>query len=88
MFNKKESSSLEHNKCVIDGLKLVSKPCGKEQDKCIVSKYLLTKYLLEKKNKKQKKTQWLYNGENYRILRPSELSKLTSLTLGQTWMIN
>ena len=51
MFNKKESSSLEHNKCVIDGLKLVSKPCGKEQDKCIVSKYLLTKYLLKKKNK-------------------------------------
>jgi len=53
MFNKKESSSLEHNKCVIDGLKLVSKPCGKEQDKCIVSKYLLTKYLLEKKNKRK-----------------------------------
>ena len=47
MFNKKESSSLEHNKCGIDGWKLVSKACGKEQDKCIISKYLLTKYLLE-----------------------------------------
>ena len=57
MFNKKESSSLEHNKCGIDGL--VSKPCGKENDKCIISKYLLTKYLLEKqtnKNNNQKQT--------------------------------
>ena len=81
MFNKKESSSLEHNKCGIDGWKLVSKACGKEQDKCIISKYLLTKYLLENTHTH---TQWLYSGENCRILRPSELSKLTSLTLGQT----